>query len=207
MSFQRSIPFQSQLKIHYICIYIIYTYTVYPLISIEFPCDGKETGRGPPFAQHFKNCPFCWLFSPLSSPSIKINFAHFFFMFPLFLHDLRRLGKKVLHIEKFYINFSFSLHFQEHNHDLLQKSLLEYLTSIKNSVQQHQKSLLVFVTALTIFHYYIYPKLCPSCAPLPVSYVPYLIFFILPQVWTVLPLPTNPCEKIGTAVPQINSGF
>ena len=57
LSLQRTIPFQSQLKIHihvyvyvYKClyiIYIIYTYTVYPLIGIEFPSEGQETGGGP----------------------------------------------------------------------------------------------------------------------------------------------------------------
>ena len=36
----------------------IYTYTVYHLIGTELPSEGKGAGRGPPFAQHFKNCPF-----------------------------------------------------------------------------------------------------------------------------------------------------
>ena len=41
--------------------YIIYTHAVYPLIGIEIelPSEGNRTGRGTPFAQHFKNRPFC----------------------------------------------------------------------------------------------------------------------------------------------------
>ena len=57
LSLRRKIPFQLQLKIHiyvyayvhkciYI-IYIIYTYTLYPLIGTEFPSEGKGTGGGP----------------------------------------------------------------------------------------------------------------------------------------------------------------
>ena len=53
LSFQRSIPFQSQLKVY---IYILYEYTVYPLIGLEFLSEGKRKRRGPSFSQNFKNC-------------------------------------------------------------------------------------------------------------------------------------------------------
>ena len=131
----------------YICIYIIYTHTVYPLIGTELPSEGKGTARGTPFAfcTTFQKSPVLLNVPPLFSPSIKINLAHFFFMLPLPSPPLCSfmiaddIGKKVLHIEKFYKNFSCDLYFHEHNHDFIEKSLLKYLTSIKKSVQQHQK--------------------------------------------------------------------
>ena len=76
LSLQRTIPFQSQLKIHihvyvyvYKCIYIIYTiytYTVYPLIGIEFPSEGQETG-GAPFCTIFQKSSLLLNVPPLFS--------------------------------------------------------------------------------------------------------------------------------------------
>ena len=64
-----------------------------------------------------------------------------------------------------------------------------------------QKSVIVFLTTLTIFHYYIYPKLCPLVPPFLSFMSPVWFCFVPLQLWTVLPLPTNHCEKIRTAVP------
>ena len=92
-------------------IYIIYTYTVYPLIGIEFPSEGQETGGGPFLHNISKIAPSVEC-SPLFSPSIKINLAHFFFMFSLFLHGRRRHWKKGTAnreiLQNFFLWFAFS---------------------------------------------------------------------------------------------------
>ena len=71
-------------------------------------------------------------------PSLKINLAHFSFIsftsFPSHFSLQMTFGKrkKVLQIEKFYKIFTCCVRFQEHNHDLFEKALLECVTSIKD---------------------------------------------------------------------------
>ena len=116
--------------------------------------------------------------SPFFSPSIKINLAHFFFMLPLFLHDRRRYWKRRTAHREILQKFLLRLHFQEHYHVLFEKNLLEYVTSIKSSVEQHQKSMIV--TPLTIFHYYTYAKLRSPLCPASCQICPLFNFVLCP---------------------------
>ena len=61
----------------YMYIYNIYTCTLYPLVSAEFPSKGKGTGGGPPFARHFKNLHFCWISPYFFLPHQKLT-SHLF---------------------------------------------------------------------------------------------------------------------------------
>ena len=99
-------------------------------------------------------------------------------MFPLFLHDRRRYWKRSTAHREILQKFLLRLHFQEHNHVLFEKNLLEYVTSIKSSVEQHQKSMIV--TPLTIFHYYTYAKLRSPLRPASCQLCPLFNFVLSP---------------------------